>query len=128
MTDVPAKKVSSVPCGRMTGRPSSGATATPDWGQFIALVDDRLRREAHADTVGIMIWGRRNDHTVRYSLGRGQRAPDSGDYFEIESRASGRTPTPRRARLMRLLHEVIGPGSKNAHFGTISPSLKDHQP
>jgi predicted nuclease of restriction endonuclease-like (RecB) superfamily len=34
----------------------------------IALVDDRLRREAHADTVGILICGDRNDHILRYSL------------------------------------------------------------
>lgn len=34
------------------------------------LVDDRLRRETHADTVGILICGSKNDHTVRYSLGR----------------------------------------------------------
>jgi predicted nuclease of restriction endonuclease-like (RecB) superfamily len=37
---------------------------------YIALVDDRLRREAHADTVGILICGSKNEHTVRYSLGR----------------------------------------------------------
>ena len=37
---------------------------------YVALVDDRLRREAHADTVGILICGDKNDHTVRYSLGR----------------------------------------------------------
>ncbi|WP_434994298.1 PDDEXK nuclease domain-containing protein [Arthrobacter sp. Ld5] len=37
---------------------------------YIALVDDRLRRDAHADTVGILICGDRNDHTVRYSLAR----------------------------------------------------------
>jgi hypothetical protein len=34
------------------------------------LVDDRLRRDTHADTVGILICGSKNVHTVRYSLGR----------------------------------------------------------
>ena len=29
-----------------------------------------LRRESHAETVGILICGSKNDHTVRYSLGR----------------------------------------------------------
>ncbi|MEA9984113.1 MULTISPECIES: PDDEXK nuclease domain-containing protein [Subtercola] len=38
-------------------------------GFYTALVDDRLRRPAHAPTVGILICGSRNDHTVRYSLG-----------------------------------------------------------
>lgn len=37
---------------------------------YVAFVDDRLRREAHADTVGILICGDKNDHTARYSLGR----------------------------------------------------------
>ncbi|ANP74832.1 PDDEXK nuclease domain-containing protein [Cryobacterium arcticum] len=39
-------------------------------GFYVSLVDDRLRREAHAPTVGILICGDRNDHTVRYALGR----------------------------------------------------------
>lgn len=37
---------------------------------YVALVDDRLRRKSHAETVGILICGSKNDHTVRYSLGR----------------------------------------------------------
>ncbi|WP_104176387.1 YhcG family protein, partial [Cryobacterium sp. Y50] len=39
-------------------------------GFYVSLVDDRLRREAHAPTVGMLICGDRNDHTVRYALGR----------------------------------------------------------
>lgn len=31
---------------------------------YVALVDDRLRRESHAETVGILICGSKNDHTV----------------------------------------------------------------
>ena len=34
---------------------------------YIALVDDKLRRPPHA-TVGILICGSRNEHTVRYAL------------------------------------------------------------
>lgn len=37
---------------------------------YVALVDDKLRRTAHAPTVGILICGSKNDHTVRYALGR----------------------------------------------------------
>jgi nicotinamide mononucleotide adenylyltransferase len=40
---------------------------------YVALVDDRLRREAHADTVGILICGDKNAHTVRYSFGLARR-------------------------------------------------------
>lgn len=39
-------------------------------GFYISLVDDKLRRAAHAPTVGILICGDRNDHTVRYALSR----------------------------------------------------------
>ncbi|MHA7177348.1 PDDEXK nuclease domain-containing protein [Arthrobacter sp. Sr24] len=35
---------------------------------YIALVEDRLRREGHAPTVGILVCGSRKDHTVRYAL------------------------------------------------------------
>jgi predicted nuclease of restriction endonuclease-like (RecB) superfamily len=38
-------------------------------GFYTALVDDTLRRSAHAPTIGILICGSRNEHTVRYSLG-----------------------------------------------------------
>lgn len=37
-------------------------------GFYVSLVDDRIRRPAHAATVGILICGSRNDHTVRYAL------------------------------------------------------------
>ncbi|SFV24952.1 PDDEXK nuclease domain-containing protein [Micrococcus terreus] len=37
---------------------------------YVAVVDDQLRRDFHHDTVGILICGAKNDHTVRYSLGR----------------------------------------------------------
>lgn len=37
---------------------------------YVALVDDKLRLPAHAPTVGILICGSKNDHTVRYALGR----------------------------------------------------------
>nr|WP_306740080.1 PDDEXK nuclease domain-containing protein [Arthrobacter sp. B0490] len=32
---------------------------------YVALVDDKLRREAHNETVGILICGSKNEHTVR---------------------------------------------------------------
>ncbi|MFC8302883.1 PDDEXK nuclease domain-containing protein [Specibacter sp. NPDC057265] len=35
---------------------------------YIALVNDRLRRDAHAPTVGILVCGSSKDHTVYYAL------------------------------------------------------------
>ncbi|MCX5044842.1 PDDEXK nuclease domain-containing protein [Aldersonia sp. NBC_00410] len=43
-------------------------------GFYVALVDDRLRREAHAATVGILVCADHNEKTVRYALG-GSHAP-----------------------------------------------------
>lgn len=37
---------------------------------YVALVDDQLKRPAHNETVGILICGSKNEHTVRYALGR----------------------------------------------------------
>lgn len=37
---------------------------------YVALVDDKLRRPAHAPTVGILVCGSRNERTVRYALSR----------------------------------------------------------
>ncbi|WP_104182077.1 PDDEXK nuclease domain-containing protein [Arthrobacter sp. B0490] len=51
---------------------------------YIALVDDRLRRDAHADTVGILICGSKNNHTVRYSLARAT-APMAVSTYTFES-------------------------------------------
>lgn len=36
---------------------------------YVAVVDDLMKREFHNETVGILICGSKNDHTVRYSLG-----------------------------------------------------------
>lgn len=38
-------------------------------GFYVALVDDKLRRPQHADTVGILLVTGKNDSVVRYSLG-----------------------------------------------------------
>ncbi|MGA1836584.1 PDDEXK nuclease domain-containing protein [Herbiconiux sp. 11R-BC] len=53
-------------------------------GFYVALVDDRLRREYHAPTVGILICGSGNEHTVRYSLG-GTRSPLAVSTYTYES-------------------------------------------
>ncbi|NUU51228.1 MULTISPECIES: PDDEXK nuclease domain-containing protein [Curtobacterium] len=43
-------------------------------GFYVALVDDRLRRAQHADTVGLLLVADKSDAVVRYSLA-GQQAP-----------------------------------------------------
>lgn len=43
-------------------------------GFYVALVDDKLRRPQHADTVGLLLVADKNDAVVRYSLA-GQQTP-----------------------------------------------------
>jgi predicted nuclease of restriction endonuclease-like (RecB) superfamily len=43
-------------------------------GFYVAVVDDTMRREFHRPTVGILICGSRNEHTVRYALGQAESA------------------------------------------------------
>lgn len=39
-------------------------------GFYVAIVDDLLKREQHAPTIGILICGSRSERTMRYSLGK----------------------------------------------------------
>lgn len=39
-------------------------------GFYVAVVDDKMKRDFHRPTVGILICGDRNAHTVRYALGQ----------------------------------------------------------
>lgn len=43
-------------------------------GFYVALVDDKLRRPQHANTVGLLLVADKNDAVVRYSLA-GQQHP-----------------------------------------------------
>nr|WP_307362979.1 PDDEXK nuclease domain-containing protein [Curtobacterium flaccumfaciens] len=45
-------------------------------GFYVALVDDKLRRPQHADTVGLLLVADKNDAVVRYSLPRRTADPD----------------------------------------------------
>ncbi|NQX37087.1 PDDEXK nuclease domain-containing protein [Herbiconiux sp. VKM Ac-2851] len=65
-------------------------------GFYVALVDDRLRRETHAPTVGILICGSRNEHTVRCSLGRtdSPMAASTYTYESLPASEQAASPTP----------------------------------
>ena len=39
-------------------------------GFYVAIVDDLLKRDQHAPTIGILLCGSKSDRTVRYSLGK----------------------------------------------------------
>jgi predicted nuclease of restriction endonuclease-like (RecB) superfamily len=60
---------------------------------YIALVEDRLRREGHAPTVGILVCGTRNDHTVRYALNQ------AGSPMAVSTYTYQTLPSPEQAAL-----------------------------
>ena len=60
---------------------------------YIALVEDRLRRKAHAPTVGILVCGSHKDHTVRYALNQ------SGAPMAVSSYTYETLPSNEKAAL-----------------------------
>jgi predicted nuclease of restriction endonuclease-like (RecB) superfamily len=62
-------------------------------GFYVALVDDRLRRAAHAPTIGILLCASGNESTVRYALG-GASTPLAVATYSYES-----LPAAERAAL-----------------------------
>ncbi|MCJ1701764.1 DUF1016 domain-containing protein [Rathayibacter festucae] len=43
---------------------------TGQLGFYVAMVDDKIRRDFHRPTVSILTCGSHNEHTVRYALGQ----------------------------------------------------------
>ncbi|MEY2848383.1 MAG: hypothetical protein RI885_1048 [Actinomycetota bacterium] len=83
-------------------------------GFYVALVDDQLKRAAHAPTVGILICGSRNEQTVRYSLGRTD-SPMAGSTYTYDSLPEPeQRKLPAASQLTRALVEFSGEGSLSA--------------
>ena len=55
---------------------------------YVALVDDKLKLPTHRETVGILICGSKNEHTVRYALGRAD-SPMAVSTYTYESLPAG---------------------------------------
>lgn len=68
-------------------------------GFYVSLVDDRLRRDTHAPTVGILVCSDRNEHTVRYSLRRTDTPMAISTYSYDSLPADERTALPNAAQL-----------------------------
>jgi predicted nuclease of restriction endonuclease-like (RecB) superfamily len=82
---------------------------------YVALVDDQLKREAHSPTVGILICGSKNDHTVRYSLGRSTSPMAVAAYTYDQLTPADRRMLPAEDRLTAALDEALpgGPHPEN---------------
>jgi hypothetical protein len=70
---------------------------------YVALVDDKLRRDAHAPTVGILICGSKNEHTVRYALSRSTSPMAVAAYTYEELPAADRDLLPAEEQLTAAL-------------------------
>lgn len=79
--------------------------------------DGRLPREVHADTVGILICADKNDHRVRYSLGRAvsPMAVASYTYDSLPAREQAGLPNAEKltAALDRPSDETTPPALMN---------------
>jgi predicted nuclease of restriction endonuclease-like (RecB) superfamily len=82
-------------------------------GFYVAVVDDKLRLPAHNPTVGILICGSRNDHTVRYSLGQTASPLAVSTYTYDTLPADERTALPDAERLAAALDWTEEPSEQN---------------
>ncbi|MDP4331984.1 PDDEXK nuclease domain-containing protein [Curtobacterium sp. A7_M15] len=73
-------------------------------GFYVALVDDRLRRAQHADTVGLLLVADKNDAVVRYSLA-GQQSPIGVASYDLLPPAV-QAALPSEADLTTALHDI----------------------
>ncbi len=64
---------------------------------YVALVDDKLKLPVHGETVGILIYDSRNEHTVRYALGRADSPMAVSTYTDGTTAGQG-TGRPSRSR------------------------------
>lgn len=80
-------------------------------GFYIALVDDQLRRPAHQPTVGILICGSRNDHTVRYALSRANSPMAVSTYTYDRLPAAEQAALPDAATLTAALNAAQPPST-----------------
>lgn len=81
-------------------------------GFYVALVDDKLRRPQHADTVGLLLVADKNDAVVRYSLA-GQQTPIGVASYDLLP-PSIRAALPSEADLATALHDAPVPPADDA--------------
>lgn len=79
---------------------------------YVALVDDKLKRQAHAPTVGILICGSKNDHSVRYALGRSTSPMAVAAYTYDELPEADRDLVPAEDQLTAALDALPEEGAQ----------------
>ncbi|EMY33115.1 hypothetical protein D477_016630 [Arthrobacter crystallopoietes BAB-32] len=77
---------------------------------YVAVVDDVLKRDAHNETVGILICGSKNDHTVRYTLGRSASPMAVSAYTYEQLSAEDRSLVPGVDKLTAAMDQLPDDG------------------
>jgi len=75
-------------------------------GFYVAVVDDRLRRDTHASTVGFLLCATRNDTVVRYALAN-TNAPMAVAGYTSSAVDPTQLHLPQRAEIEALLATPI---------------------
>ncbi|MBG6191740.1 putative nuclease of restriction endonuclease-like (RecB) superfamily [Arthrobacter sp. CAN_A212] len=76
---------------------------------YVALVDDQLKLPAHRETVGILICGSKNEHTVRYALGRADSPMAVSTYTYESLPAAEKDALPGAEELSAAFDQVEPP-------------------
>jgi predicted nuclease of restriction endonuclease-like (RecB) superfamily len=76
-------------------------------GFYVALVDDRLRREQHRPTVGLLLCANANTTTVRYSLGASTSPMAVSTYTYDTLPAAERAALPADTAVIAALGETL---------------------
>ncbi|WP_026533727.1 PDDEXK nuclease domain-containing protein [Arthrobacter sp. H14] len=76
---------------------------------YVALVDDKLKLPVHGETVGILICGSKNEHTVRYALGRADSPMAISTYTYETLPAGERDALPAADELSAAFDQIEPP-------------------
>jgi predicted nuclease of restriction endonuclease-like (RecB) superfamily len=86
-------------------------TFTPEFagklGFYVSLVDDALRKSAHAPTVGLLLCADRNDTVVRYSLGATNAPVAVASYTYDDLPAAEKQALPAADDVARAMQEIM---------------------
>ena len=73
---------------------------------YVAVVDDKLKRPAHSATVGILICGSKNEHSVRYALTRSDSPMAVATYTYEALPAAEKKALPKEAELSAAFEQI----------------------
>lgn len=76
---------------------------------YVAVVDDKLKRPAHSATVGILICGSKNEHSVRYALTRSDSPMAVATYTYEALPAAEKKALPKESELSAAFEQLDSP-------------------